>query len=169
MIQIRRSTPEDAPQIAAFSRKTFYDSFAPFNTKENMQLFMDGPFNTATLEAEAADPSQIFFLAEDNGKLIGYLLMKDNTEPELAGYQAIEVLRIYVDQGTTSKGVGKLLLHTSIEKARELNKNCIWLGVWEHNTKAIAFYEREGFLKFGEHIFLLGEDPQTDWLMKKLL
>ncbi|MBL0334324.1 MAG: GNAT family N-acetyltransferase [Chitinophagaceae bacterium] len=169
MILIRRSTPDDASQIAAFSRQSFYDSFARFNTKENMQLFMDGPFNTAKLEAEASDPSQLYLLAEENGKLVGYLLMKDSTEPALANYEAIEVSRIYVDHAITGKGIGKLLLDTSIDKARELKKNCIWLGVWEHNTKAIAFYEREGFEKFGEHIFLLGEDPQTDWLMKKLI
>lgn len=169
MILIRRSTPDDALQIAALSRQTFFDSFARYNTKENMQLFMDGPFNTEKLEMEAADPEAIFFVAETEGKLCGYVLLKEETQPELIGLNAIEISRIYIEKETIGKGVGKKLMDMAIEYAQLREKNCLWLGVWEHNTKAIAFYEREGFEKFGEHIFLLGEDPQTDWLMKKLI
>lgn len=166
---VRRSIPADAAAIAALSRKTFYDSFAAFNTDENMQLFMDGPFKTEKLIEEAADPAEVFFVAESSGKLSGYVLLKDDTKPALAGLNAIELSRIYIDKDSVGQGIGKLLMDAAIDFAKRQQKNCIWLGVWEHNTKAIAFYQREGYEKFGEHIFLLGEDPQKDWLMKKAI
>ena len=82
---------------------------------------------------------------------------------------ALEIARIYAVQKSIGKGVGRALMQHCIEIARQRNFRIIWLGVWEKNQKAITFYSKWGFEKFGDHMFMLGNDPQTDWLMKKVL
>lgn len=156
--------------IADLSRTTFYDSFAHFNTAENMDKFMDGPFTREALIAEVGAPGNIFLLAYEAGEPLGYVRMRESENPtELGDVKAIEIARIYVVKESIGKGVGGLLLERCIHIAKEQNKDIIWLGVWEHNPRAIAFYSKWGFEKFGSHPFMLGDDRQTDWYMKKNL
>jgi len=167
-ISIRLATAADAALIADFSRETFIDSFAVYNTPDNMEKFMNGPFSRERLMAETSDPDNIFLLAEQEGEAIGYVKMRNSEHTkEMPSAKAIEIARIYVAQRTIGKGVGKMLMGAAIQKAIERNKQIIWLGVWENNQRAIEFYTKCGFERFGDHIFMLGDDVQTDLLMKK--
>jgi ribosomal protein S18 acetylase RimI-like enzyme len=167
LITIRYATPADAELIADMSRTSFYETFAKDNTKEDMDIFMSEQFGKEELMQEVLNAEGIFILAYDNEEPVGYarLRVKNN----LAHEQAIEIARIYALGKAIGKGVGKALMLECINKANELQMKSIWLGVWEKNERALAFYERWGFERFGEHQFLLGTDLQTDWLLKKLL
>lgn len=88
---------------------------------------------------------------------------------EFADKTAIEIARIYAVRHFIGKGTGSALMQKCIDIAKEMNREVVWLGVWEHNKLAIDFYSKWGFEKFGEHVFVLGNDPQTDWMMKKIL
>jgi len=170
MLTIRIATPADAELIAEMSRQTFYDTFAVYNTKENMDLFMNNTFTTEALIKEVGEPGNIFLLAHDDNEPVGYARMRENNNPpELSDLPAMEIARIYSVTTSIGKGVGKLLMRQCIDIAKAKNKKAVWLGVWEQNQRAIDFYTKWGFEKFGDHVFLLGNDPQNDWLMKKTI
>jgi len=167
-IIIKEATVEDAALIADLSRRTFYDTFAPFNTVEDMDKFMNEQFTRENLMDEVGAPGNIFLLAYSNGEVAGYVRLKelpDITMP--ANVPAIEIARIYALKTSIGKGVGSALMQHVIDLARQKNKQIIWLGVWEKNHRAIDFYKKWGFERFGEHDFVLGTDVQTDWLMKR--
>jgi ribosomal protein S18 acetylase RimI-like enzyme len=169
-INIRKAAEADAELIADLSRTTFYDAFAKDNTKENMDDFMNNVFTKDALMKEVLNNDGVFILALDGEEAVGYARMREyNKEHILEGENAIEIVRIYSTQAAIGKGVGSALMNACISIGLERNKSIIWLGVWEKNQRAIAFYEKWGFEKFGEHIFPIGTDPQTDWLMKKAL
>jgi ribosomal protein S18 acetylase RimI-like enzyme len=165
---VQQACTADAANIAAFSRQTFYDTFAAFNTKENMDKFMNESFSMDRLMAEVGAEGNIFILALLDGELAGYAkITESNNPPGLGHVSAIEIARIYAGQKVIGQGVGKALMAECLRLAALKNKQMIWLGVWEHNERAISFYKKIGFEKFGEHDFVLGDDVQTDWLMKK--
>jgi diamine N-acetyltransferase len=169
-IIIRYATTADAELIANMSRQTFLDTFASQNTKENMDIFMNEQFSKEILMKEAGATGGIFFLAYDEDEAVGYVYMREgNRYPEFGNLSSIEIARIYALQSAIGKGVGSALVKKCIETAKELKREIIWLGVWEHNKRAIDFYTKWGFEKFGQHEFILGTDVQTDWLMKKKL
>jgi len=149
-------------------RKTFYDTFHKQNTKEDMELFLDSSFNTAVLRFELSQPFNHFFFAKMDDEIVAYLQLSTARSLELVG-AVLEISRIYVLQESIGAGIGKALMEFAFSFARQMNKSIVFLGVWEHNEKAISFYKRFGFKKFGEHIFMVGKDAQTDWLMKKEL
>ena len=170
MITARYATIADAELIADMSRQTFYETFASKNTDEDINKFMNEQFTKEALMKEAGTDDAIFFLAYDGEEPVGYArLRKGEKRPEFAGKNSIEIARIYAVQSSIGKGVGKALMKICLDVAAEQNKEVIWLGVWEKNMKAIAFYTKFGFEKFSEHEFLLGNDLQTDWLMMKSL
>ncbi len=169
-IIIKYATSSDAENIAVLSRKTFYETFTAFNTKEDMDKFMNESFSVQALMNEVSAVENIFLAAFMEEELVGYAkLTESKNPPELEGMNAIEIGRIYAAQKTIGRGVGKALMEQCIQLATEKNKQLIWLGVWEHNQRAISFYNKFGFEKFGEHDFILGNDVQTDWLMKKAI
>lgn len=165
-IQIRLAGLEDAELVADISRRTFIDSFGIHNTKENMDLFLNTQFTREMQIAEVGAPGRIFLLASCGEEIAGYASMRESDQ-KFPGIAAIEIRQIYSEQKMIGKGVGKALMNRCFEIARERNKAWIWLGVWEHNARAIAFYQKYGFERFGEQPFMVGTDPQTDWLMKK--
>ena len=168
MITVRNATLKDAELIAGMSRQTFYDSFANENTKEDMDKFMSEQFTRELLMKEVGAEGNIFLLAYEGDEPVGYVRMRENNiPPELGVNQAIELARIYAVQTAIGKGVGSILMQKCIDTAREKKHHTIWLGVWEHNQRAIAFYKRWGFEKFADHDFILGNDVQKDWLMKR--
>ena len=168
--RVRIATPTDAAMIADMSRRTFYDSFAKDNTKEDMDKFMNEQFTPELLMAEVGAPGNIFIIAEHDGKPAGYARLRENNNPpELRGMDTIEIARIYAETAMIGKGIGKALMEKSIAVAKERKKQLIWLGVWEKNFRAIEFYTGWVFKKFSDHVFVLGSDVQTDWLMKKEL
>jgi ribosomal protein S18 acetylase RimI-like enzyme len=170
MLNIKMATNADAELIADMSRQTFYETFVSQNTKENMDKFMNESFTKEALMKEVGEPGNIFLLAYDEKEPAGYVRMRENNNPpELGNRNSIEIARIYAATNTIGKGVGKTLMQKCIEIAQEKKKDVLWLGVWEKNNRAIDFYIKWGFEKFSTHIFMLGDDPQTDWLMKKEL
>jgi len=140
------------------------------NTEEDMRLYLDKTFMPDRMKGEIEDPACTFLLAVEGDSVAGYAKVKEQENtPELNGEQGFEIERIYVRKEYHGKKVGQLLMQKCLDLASEKHYKLIWLGVWEHNARAIAFYERWGFEKFGSHPFLLGTDLQTDLLMKKKL
>ena len=169
-LEIRHAKPGDAEIIAALSRSTFYETFAPQNTREDMDKFMNEQFTREKLMEEVGAAGNIFLLASIGDEVVGYTRLRETTNPLLIhNGPAIEIARIYAVQKNIGKGVGGALMQQCINVALQKNARVIWLGVWEKNQKAIAFYTKWGFEKFNEHVFMLGNDAQTDWLMKKVL
>ena len=170
MISILIAAKKDAEIIADLSRKTFYETFATHNTRENMEKFMNKQFMKTELMKEVGALGNIFFLAKKGDEPVGYARLRESINHQALGNaNAIEIARLYVSNKAIGTGVGKLLMETCIDKAVEMKKEIIWLGVWEKNTRAINFYTKWGFKKFFDHPFLLGDDVQNDWLMKKKL
>jgi diamine N-acetyltransferase len=160
----------DAEMIAILSRRTFRDAFAEFNSVANMEAFLQNDFSDQKLIAQVSEPGNIFLLAYQDQEIAGYArLVEGGNIPDHEKTDGIEVARIYAEKKFIGKGVGAALMERAIDLARKKNKKIIWLGVWENNLAAIRFYAKWGFEKFGEHIFMLGDDAQTDWLMKKSL
>ena len=167
-IIIRPANESDAELIADLSRQTFYESFAPDNTKENMDKFMNEQFTKEKLINEVSQPWHSFFLAYFTNEVVGYIKLREGSVPaQLDPRSCLEIARIYSVQHMIGKGVGKKLMQTCHDIARQKGKNTLWLGVWKHNQRAIDFYTSWGFEIFGEQEFVLGDDVQTDWLMKK--
>ena len=169
-ITLRYATEKDAELIADLSRETFFQTFAAENSKEDMDKFMNEQFTREALIKEVTTPGNIFLLAMEDDVPAGYARLRENNNPpELKVGHAIELARLYAASHSIGKGTGAALMQKCIEVAREKKFGVIWLGVWEHNERAIRFYTKWGFEKFGTHPFVLGNDRQTDWLMKKNL
>jgi ribosomal protein S18 acetylase RimI-like enzyme len=169
-IVIRVATEADAELIADLSRQTFYDTFAGHNTKDDMDKFMHEQFTREKLIEEVKQPWHIFFLASIEDEPVGYVKLRDGLVPAgLINQSCLEIARIYSIQKTIGKGVGKKLMQTCHDTARQKGKKILWLGVWKENQRAIDFYTNWGFEIFSEQKFVLGDDVQTDWLMKKNL
>ncbi len=170
MLEIRIATFTDVTLISTISKQTFYEAFYQQNTKADMELFLANNFNITETETEIANAANTFYLAYQNNELCAYAKVVDVDNPlELPNKKTLRISRIYVLDNFIGKGIGKALMQVCIEKATSLNKNIVWLGVWEQNTNAINFYKHFGFTQFGTEIFVLGKDSQTDWLMQKLL
>jgi|HubBroStandDraft_6_1064221.scaffolds.fasta_scaffold1169643_1 ribosomal protein S18 acetylase RimI-like enzyme len=170
IVTIQCAEVQEAELIAAISRQTFFDTFAGQNTKENMDKFLNEQFRMEMLVKEVGKEGNIFLLAKIDSEIAGYAFLRETENPrEMGNIPAIEVARIYATQKNLGKGIGAALMDKCIEIARGMQKKLIWLCVWEHNLRAIDFYKKKGFERFGSHVFLLGDDPQNDWMMKKNL
>lgn len=168
--RIRKCTQADIGLLLKLGIRTFIETFAAANTRENMDLYLSQKFTAQRLAAELSEQGSVFFLAESNGTPLGYAkVRRSEAPPELSGYDCMEIERIYVVKDSIGAGVGKALMQTCLDHAAASGCNVVWLGVWEHNDRALAFYRRWGFERFGHHTFMLGNDAQTDHLMKKLL
>lgn len=168
MIQVRYATDADLGLLSEIGRQTFSDSFGQDNTPANMQAYLEEAFHADQIRKELLEKETHFFLAFDGITPAGYAKVRRNNEvDETLGENSIELQRIYVVKNYQGKKVGALLIQSCIDHAKENGFEWIWLGVWEHNRNAKSFYQKWGFEKFDEHIFQMGDDPQTDWLMRK--
>jgi diamine N-acetyltransferase len=169
-VTLRSCSLHDAETIVSLGIKTFRDTFDEMNTPENMMLYINKTFTLRRVKEEIQEPGSVFFLAEKDGEPIGYARVRASAKPEgLDGYSAMEIERLYADKKFIGKRVGHLLMSACLHHAKEHGYDRVWLGVWELNARAIAFYEKWGFEKFGQHVFMLGTDAQTDLMMKKQL
>jgi diamine N-acetyltransferase len=169
-VNIRFATAADAELIAETSRQAFFDTFASFNTKENMDKFLSRQFTKESLIKEVGVEGNIFLLAYIENELAGYALMRETRNPvELGNKSSIEIIRFYATKNSIGKGIGKALMQKCVDIAVEKNKEILWLCVWSENQRAIDFYTKKGFEKFSDHVFILGDDIQNDWKMKKIL
>lgn len=135
-----------------------------------MEVFLATDYSVASFEEEFQQKESWYFFAQENDQPVGYLRLRKTKEVEhLLGSNTIELHRLYVDAAHQGKKVGALLMQHAIDLATSKQADWIWLGVWEKNSKALEFYRRWGFEKFSEHLFQMGSDAQTDWLLKKSL
>jgi GNAT superfamily N-acetyltransferase len=164
-VTIRRAVPADAPILAGLARSTFYDTFAATNDATDMALHLERAYGVPQQSAEIGDPDIISLLVEDNGEAVAYAQMRLHHAPDcVSGPEPIELWRFYVERRWHGKGVAQQLMERVKDEARQRAKT-LWLGVWEHNARARAFYEKCGFVDVGAHVFLFGTDPQTDRVM----
>ncbi|KIC95933.1 GNAT family N-acetyltransferase [Flavihumibacter solisilvae] len=166
-IEIRRVTVQDVDLLQHVSRQTFYETFSAQNTEENMKKFLEEWYATGKLTAELNDPDSEFYFAMLGDQVIGYLKLNfGQSQTELKDSRALEIERIYVLNEFQGQKVGQLFYEYALQVARDKDVDYVWLGVWEENQRAIGFYKKNGFVEFDKHIFRLGDDDQTDIMMK---
>ncbi|GEO04433.1 N-acetyltransferase [Adhaeribacter aerolatus] len=166
-INIKKASLNDIDQLQKISRQTFSETFSAGNTAEDMHKYLEEEFSVERLTAELNNTNSQFYFAELDNTVIGYL--KLNTGPsqtEIKDDTALEIERIYVLKEYHGKKVGQLLYDKAMQIARQTNADYVWLGVWEENPRAINFYKKNGFVEFDKHIFKLGNDAQTDIMMR---
>jgi ribosomal protein S18 acetylase RimI-like enzyme len=169
-VHLRIAGVQDAELLASLGAKTFSDSFAVDNTAEDMVDYLQESFSKQKQAEELEMADSVFIIAESEGEAIGYArLLGRSTETCITGPKPVELVRIYVLQAWKGKRVGSLLMQKCLEEARGRGYATIWLGVWENNPNAIAFYQKWGFEKVGTHTFKLGSDLQQDWIMQRSL
>lgn len=169
-IKIIPATIKNLNQLQRIARKTFSETFAAFNSEINMIKYIDENFSSTQLSYELSNKNVQYYLATTGNAVIAYLKLNfDNAQTEPLGKHAVEIVRIYVLKKFQGKKIGQKLFNKAIELAKQKKANYIWLGVWENNTKALAFYRKNGFTEFDKHTFTLGNDKQTDILMKHKL
>ena len=166
-VQIARVTPAELPALRRLARQTFGEAFAEANTPEDLQKYLDAAFTESKLRAELEEVLSAFYFATIDGQPVGYLKVNVGAaQTELQDSQSLEIERIYVLAAYWGRGVGPVLLQEALRLAKTQGKRYLWLGVWEHNPRALRFYEKNGFVAFGTHSFRLGDDEQTDILMR---
>jgi diamine N-acetyltransferase len=166
-ITIERIDSSELETLVRISRKIFHDSFHHMNTPENMKEYMDRAFNPQKLLSELNNPLSEFYFIRVDGKTAGYIkINQSEAQSDLRDSRSLEIERIYVDTHFQGHGLGARMIELAKERAGALDLDHIWLGVWEKNTDAIRFYERHGFKAFGNHAFRMGDELQTDVVMK---
>ena len=164
---IKKVTLNDIDQLQIIGRQTFFETFSAGNTEENMKKYLAEDFSIDKLTAQLNNKNSEFYFATLDNNTIGYLKLNfGKSQTELKDDKAIEIERIYVLKDYHGKNVGQLLYEKAMQIAKQTNTDYVWLGVWEQNPRAINFYKKNGFVEFDKHIFKLGEDEQTDIMMK---
>jgi len=165
-VNIRIATPADAATLAAISLKTFADTFSPYNTAADMDAYTSVAFGEEKQRREIETEGVVTLLVEEDDETIAYAQLRHTSG---APHGDLEIARFYVDHPHHGRGVAQKLMDAVEENARALGARRIWLGVWENNLRAIAFYRKRGFEQCGAQPFLLGSDLQTDWVMNRTL
>lgn len=166
-IDISKVSVNEVEKLRRISIQTFTETFSEENTESDMQKYILENLNSQKLNKELLTVDSEFYFIKVNQQIIGYLkLNSKKAQTEIQPDDSIEIERIYIIKKFHGKQYGKLLLQKAIDLALEKHCNYIWLGVWEENFKAIAFYKKNGFNQFDKHVFKLGEDEQIDLLMK---
>ncbi|WP_312694065.1 GNAT family N-acetyltransferase [Leuconostoc pseudomesenteroides] len=156
-------------ELQKISVETFYDTFADQNTEKNMQDYLAIGYKLEKLTQELENKNSFFYFVRDNeDEIMGYLKLNVNDAQSEDDFEnALEIERIYIRKAFQKQGLGKILYNIALNKATQLGKDCIWLGVWEFNPNAQAFYQHLGFEFVGSHTFKMGDDSQTDLIMIK--
>lgn len=170
IIEIKEITIKDIEQLQDIGRRTFQETFSSNNAAESMAKYLKEGFSEEKLLAELRHEGTQFFFAIKGGDVIGYLkLNTGEAQTELQDSNGLEIERIYVLQQYHGAKVGQVLYEKAIQVANDMNLDYVWLGVWEENPRAINFYKKNGFIAFDKHVFKLGDEEQTDIMMKKVL
>ena len=163
---MRAALPQDAAVLADLARATFYDAFAADNDASDMALHLERAYGVPQQTAEIEDSRITTLLVEEGGSAIAYAQIRNDQIPAcVSGPAPVELWRFYVDRQWHGRGVAAALMDRVKVEARARGAKTLWLGVWERNHRARAFYAKCGFIDAGEHIFLFGTDPQTDRVM----
>ncbi|RED96671.1 GNAT family N-acetyltransferase [Marinoscillum furvescens] len=164
---IRAAQPEEAEQLRQFAREHFIATYAAQNTPENLAIYLEQAFGPQNFQKEFDHPESIFYLVLQNEKIIGYYKTNTGTaQTESDQPNSLEIERIYVTGTLKGRGIGRQMINHAITICRQQHLRYIWLGVWEHNPKAIAFYEKLGFERIGFHDFQLGDEVQRDYIYR---
>lgn len=165
-VLIRRAEAADAEVLAELASRTFQEAFAADNNPEDMALHVAHSFGPAQQLAEITAPDIRTLLAVSDGQVVGFAQLRTGVPPACVTFaDTVELWRIYVDRPWHGRGVAQRLMSAAITEAAAMGAGSVWLGVWERNPRAIAFYGKCGFVDVGTHTFLLGQDPQTDRVM----
>ena len=169
-LNVRRASIEDAELLGELGARTFAETFSEDNTADDMAAYVAASFSPEHLTAELTDPSSVFFIAEVDGNAAGYAKLHPGEAPEVVGgRKPVELVRLYVARAWLGRGVGPALMQRCLDEARRMGFQIIWLGVWERNHRAQAFYRKWNFHEVGEHVFQLGSDPQRDVVMQRAI
>jgi ribosomal protein S18 acetylase RimI-like enzyme len=170
MFPIRPAAPADAEALAELATRTFLDAFSAQNDPYDLQLYLGSVYRADKQAEEIADPRMSTLVAEVDGRLAAFAQLRDSEAPEcVADRGAIELMRFYVDQRFHGHGLAGALMAAVLAESQRRGAGTLWLGVWEQNGRAKAFYLKCGFTDVGSHLFLLGTDPQTDRIMIRSL
>jgi ribosomal protein S18 acetylase RimI-like enzyme len=166
-IEIRKAVLSDLESLQVIGRQTFTETFAAVNSPKNLSNYIAQSFNAAQITKELTNPESSFYLAIQDTKIIGYLKINfGSSQTELLDDRAMEIHRIYVLKEYHGKKVGQLFVDHVLEIAHQRQVEYVWLGVWEKNYRALGFYAKYGFAEFDKHVFTLGDDIQSDLLLK---
>jgi ribosomal protein S18 acetylase RimI-like enzyme len=167
---IRTARLEDVEALAALAEETFRDAFAKDNDPADMDAYCASAFSVDAQRSLLGDPAIATLLVEDDaGALVGYAQLRDGTAPEITGSAPIELWRFYVVRTHHGSGIARALMDAVVAAAVGRNRDTLWLGVWERNHRARAFYAKHGFVDVGAHAFELGNDVQTDRLLARTI
>ena len=166
-LSLREAYFADLASLLDLAQTSFVQAFTEGNKPENVQAYLSQAFTPVQLEKEWRNPASTFLLASLEGKLVGYTKVNlAAAQTDVQDPESLEVARLYTLEEVWGKGVGQFLLNAALDFAKEKGKTFVWLGVWEHNARAISFYEKNRFKAFGSHPFPFGDEIQTDWLMR---
>ncbi|SFH56699.1 GNAT family N-acetyltransferase [Pisciglobus halotolerans] len=167
---VKKCGIEDLATLQRISIDTFVATFGKQNKPENLKAYLERAYDAKQLERELLHPNSAFFFLYQDEALAGYLKVNiEDAQTERIAEDALEVERIYIKREFKKNGLGRCLIHQAMEIAYEQNKKVLWLGVWEENLNALAFYEKMGFVHASSHAFYMGDEKQTDFIMIKTL
>ena len=166
-IQIIKASSSDLFSIVDIARRTFIETYDKFNTRENMNLYLENTLCKSKLQVELENPHSNFYIVKSSNEVIGYLKVNEkHVQTEFKEEDSLEIERIYVLKAFHFQGIGKMLIKKTIQFAKFKGKKKIWLGVWKENKEAIRFYQKLGFSNVGEHVFVFGNERQIDLVLK---
>ena len=165
-LSFKKCSIEDLDVLMKISKETFVEAFQSQNNPEDFKRYIEEAFSKKSVKQQLLNSDSHFYFTYLNNALVGYFKLNENKAQNEPFKNAIELERIYVIKDFQGQKIGKDMLEKAISISKSKKGDFLWLGVWEHNTSAIRFYERYDFKKFDEHSFYLGKDQQTDWLMK---
>ncbi|WP_029272696.1 GNAT family N-acetyltransferase [Flavobacterium sp. KJJ] len=169
-VEIKKIGLSEIQELQRIGRQTFSETFADVNSEENLNQYLTEKFSIEKLTSELTNSHSQFYFAYLHNDIVGFLKVNfAETQTELKDKKALEIERIYVLKEFHGHKIGQLLYEKAVQIANDSNLNYIWLGVWEENHRALNFYKKNGFVEFDKHIFKLGDDEQTDLLMKLTL
>jgi ribosomal protein S18 acetylase RimI-like enzyme len=167
-VSFRRASVADAAALAAFAARSFTQTYAAHNTPEDMRQYLAFAYGSEQQTREIVDPAMITVLASSGSEIVGYAQLRRKAAPACVPQDApVEIYRFYVDAAAHGTGVAQQLMAAAVSAARDLDGRHLWLGVWERNGRARAFYEKSGFADVGTQFFELGSDRQTDRVLVK--
>jgi ribosomal protein S18 acetylase RimI-like enzyme len=166
-LSLRVADFADLASLLDVAQTSFVQAFTEGNKPENVQAYLSQAFTPVQLEKEWRNPASTFLLASLEGKLVGYTKVNlAAAQTDVQDPDSLEVARLYTLEEVWGRGVGQFLLDAALAFAKGKGKTFVWLGVWEHNARAIRFYQKNGFKTFGSHPFPFGDEIQNDWLMR---
>ncbi|OYQ67692.1 GNAT family N-acetyltransferase [Aerococcus sp. 1KP-2016] len=161
---------EDLDALRAISIETFTDTFGSYNTPEDLAVYLETNYDQAKLSNELTNENSAFYFVKNSAtaEIVAYLKLNwEDAQTEVFDEATLEIERIYVRPTFKRRGIGQLLMTHAIETAKSKGLTHVWLGVWEKNANAMKFYQKNGFKRRGEHVFMVGDDRQVDYILMK--